>query len=131
VSADGLDVLVTCKQIFSSYNICFGGGGSRMTYSKSKSCYDRRSVGQAFLVSSPHLWPKTRFLLLSHSCGFVDVRRPLRREDGSIIYNYCGTSPAQSFSCPSHYRILLSEIRESPNLEVQVPAFISPRNMVE
>jgi hypothetical protein len=32
----------------------------------------------------PHLGPKTRFLLLSDSCGFVDVGRPLRREDGSV-----------------------------------------------
>jgi hypothetical protein len=28
---------------------------------KSKLCYDRRSVGQSFLVSSPHLGPKIRF----------------------------------------------------------------------
>jgi hypothetical protein len=29
------------------------------------------------LVVKPHLGPKTRFLLLSGSCGFVDVGRPL------------------------------------------------------
>jgi hypothetical protein len=33
-------------------------------------------------VSSTHLGPKTRFLLLSDSCGFVDVGRSLWREDG-------------------------------------------------
>jgi hypothetical protein len=33
----------------------------------------RRSVGQSVLVSSTHLGPKTRFLLLSDSCGFVGV----------------------------------------------------------
>jgi hypothetical protein len=27
----------------------------------------------------PYLWSKTRFLLLSDSCGFVDVERPLWR----------------------------------------------------
>jgi hypothetical protein len=32
------------------------------------------------------LGPQTRFLLLSDSCGFVDVRCPLWREDGSVIY---------------------------------------------
>jgi hypothetical protein len=69
--------------------------------SKSKSCYDRRSVGQCVLVSSPQLGSKTRFLLLSHSCGFVDVERPLWRQDGSVVYNWCWSSPAQSFSCPS------------------------------
>jgi hypothetical protein len=37
--------------------------------SKSKLCYDRRSVAQSVLPSSPHLGPKTKFLLLSDSCG--------------------------------------------------------------
>jgi hypothetical protein len=45
--------------------------------SKSKLCYDRRSVTQSVSVSNPHLGPKTRFILLSDSCGFVDVGRPL------------------------------------------------------
>jgi hypothetical protein len=68
---------------------------------KSKLCYDRRSVGQCVLISSPHLRPKTRFLLLSDSCGFVDVGRPLWREDGSVVYNCRWPSSAQSFSGPS------------------------------
>jgi hypothetical protein len=33
-------------------------------------------------------------------------------------------------SCGTHDHILLSQIRESPNLEDQVPVFISPRNRV-
>jgi hypothetical protein len=32
-----------------------------------------------------HLGSKTRFLLLSDSCGFVDVGRPIWREDGSVV----------------------------------------------
>jgi hypothetical protein len=64
--------------------------------SKSKLCYDRRSVGQSVLVSSIHLGPKTRFLLLSDSCGFVDVGRFPWREDASVVYNCCWPSPAQS-----------------------------------
>jgi hypothetical protein len=47
-------------------------------------------------VSSSHPGAKTRFLLLSDSCGFVDVGRLLRREDGSVVYNCCWPSPAQS-----------------------------------
>jgi hypothetical protein len=35
------------------------------------------------------------------SYGFVDVRRPLWREDGSVVYNCCWSSPPQSFSCTS------------------------------
>jgi hypothetical protein len=42
-----------------------------------------------------------RFLLLSDSCGFVDVGRYLWREDGSVVYNCSWPSPAQSFSGPS------------------------------
>jgi hypothetical protein len=38
----------------------------------------------------PHLGPKTRFLLLSDSCGFVDVGRPLWRDNGSVVYNCSG-----------------------------------------
>jgi hypothetical protein len=51
--------------------------------------YDRPSVGQSVLVSSPHLGLMTRFLLLSDSCGFVDMGRPLWREGGSVVYNCC------------------------------------------
>jgi hypothetical protein len=43
----------------------------------------------------------TRSLLLFDSCGFVDVGRSLWREAGSVIYNSCLPSPAQSFSGPS------------------------------
>jgi hypothetical protein len=48
--------------------------------------YDRRSVGQSVLLSSPHLGLMTRFLLLSDHCGFW-YGRPLWREDGSVLYN--------------------------------------------
>jgi hypothetical protein len=46
---------------------------------KSELCYDRRSVGQSVLVSSPHLWPKTRFLLVRQLrvfwCGAPSLTR--------------------------------------------------------
>jgi hypothetical protein len=76
---------------------------------KSKLLYDQRSVSQSVLVSSPHLGPKTRFLLLSNSCRFLDVRSKFHS---------------------THDHILLSQIQDSPNLEGLVPVFISPRNMV-
>jgi hypothetical protein len=69
--------------------------------SNSKLCYDRLSIGQSILASSPHLGLKTRFLLLSDSCGFVNVRRPLRQEDRCAVYNCCWSSSAQSFSSPN------------------------------
>jgi hypothetical protein len=78
------------------------GGSLPLIYSsKSKLCYDRRSVCQSVLVSSIHLVLKTGFLLLSDSCGFVDVGRYLWREDGSVVYNCCWFSPVQSFLGPS------------------------------
>jgi hypothetical protein len=39
-----------------------------------KFCYDRRPTRPVCLGVKPHLGSKTRFLLLSDSCGFVDVR---------------------------------------------------------
>jgi hypothetical protein len=53
--------------------------------SKKKLCYDRRPVGQSVLVSSTHLGPKARFLILSDNCGFVVVGRSLWREHWSVV----------------------------------------------
>jgi hypothetical protein len=64
-------------------------------------CYSRRSAGQSLLEWSTHLGLTTRSLLLSDSCGFVALGRPLSREDGSLVYICCWPSPAQSFSGPS------------------------------
>jgi hypothetical protein len=61
-----------------------------------------------YLGDKPHLGPKTRFLLLSDSCGFEDMGRALCNRD----------------------HVLLTQIRDFPILEGQVPIFISPRNMV-
>jgi hypothetical protein len=88
------------------------------------------------LEYSTHLGLTTRFLLLSDTCGFVDVGRSLWRENGSAVYNCCWSSPVQSFLGPSPAgrtsdHILLSHIRDSPNLEGQVPIFISPRKRVD
>jgi hypothetical protein len=95
--------------------------------------YDLRSVGQSFLVSSTHLGPKTRFLLLSDSCWFVDVRRPLWREVGSVIYSCCWFSPAQSFPDPGSAGLM--NIFYSLRFETAQPVglgtlIISPRNLV-
>jgi hypothetical protein len=54
-----------------------------------------------YLGIKHHLGITNRFLLLSDSCGFVDVERSLRREDGSVVYNCCWSMPAQSYSGPS------------------------------
>jgi hypothetical protein len=54
-----------------------------------------------------------------------------KRTGLTFTSNCCWPSPVQSFSDPSDH-ILLSEFRDSPNLENQVPVYIyiSPRNRV-
>jgi hypothetical protein len=38
--------------------------------------------------------------VLPENCGLVDMGRSLWRQDGSVVYNCCWLSPAQSFSGP-------------------------------
>jgi hypothetical protein len=95
--------------------------------------YDRRSVGQSVLVSSPHLRLMTRFSLLSDNCVSVDMGRPLWREDGlsfTIAAVFDSAVILGSESRGAHDHILLSQIWGSTNLEDQVPVFISPRKRV-
>jgi hypothetical protein len=104
------------------------------TQVKFKFMLDRRSVGQCVLVSSTHLGPKTRFLLLSDSCGFVDVGvHSLTSGRVCRLQFLPGLASAVilgSESRGTHDHILLSEIRDSPKLVGQVTVFISPRNWV-
>jgi hypothetical protein len=68
------------------------------------------------------------------SYWFVDVGRPLWREIGSVVFNFSTASPAQPFTglSPTGLGNILYCLyfRDSPNLEGQVPVFISPRNRV-
>jgi hypothetical protein len=70
--------------------------------SKSKLYYNRWSAGQPVLEQSTHLGLTTRSWLLSDSCGFVGLGRPLWRADGSAVCNCYWPSPAQSFLGLSH-----------------------------
>jgi hypothetical protein len=85
-----------------------------------------------YLDVKPHLGPKIRFLLLSYTCVLVEVGGPLWREDGSVFCNCCCSSPTQLFwgLSPAWFHILLSQIRDSANLEGQVSVYISPGNRV-
>jgi hypothetical protein len=74
---------------------------SNQVKSKSNLYYDRRSIGQSLSGSSSHLGLTIRFLLLSDSCGFVDMVHSLWREDGPTLYNCCWPLPEQSFKGPS------------------------------
>jgi hypothetical protein len=60
------------------------------------------------------------------NCEFLDVGHPLWREDGSVIYLYnCFGSESRKTQT-----IFFCLIWDTPNLEGQVPVFISPRNRV-
>jgi hypothetical protein len=101
--------------------------------SKSKLCYDRRSVGQSVLVSSTHLGPTTRFLLVRQLrvcwCGAPSLTRErVCRLQLLLVLASAVILGSESRRTRDH--ILLSQIRHSPNLEGQVPVFISPRNRV-
>jgi hypothetical protein len=85
--------------------------------------------------SQAPIWsPRTDFLLLSDSCGFVDVGCPLWWGDGvyrlQLLLVLASAVILVSESRGTHDRNLLSQIRDSPNLVGQVPVFISPRNRV-
>jgi hypothetical protein len=92
--------------------------------SKSKLCYDRRSVGQSVLVSSTHLALTTKFLLLSDRCGFFKWGALSDERTGlpfTIAADPRQRSHSRSESLGTRDHILLSQIRDSPNLEGQVP----------
>jgi hypothetical protein len=77
-----------------SLSICFG---------------DRTHLGPATNISS--------FKKISLDIyGLVDVGHSLYREVGSVVYNYCWASPAQSFSGLMITFYCLN-LRDSPNLE--------------
>jgi hypothetical protein len=82
----------------------------------------------------PHLGPKTRFLLLSDSRGFVDVGAP-SLTTGRVCRLPLLLALARAVilgfkSRGAHDHILLSQIQDSLNLEGQLSVFISPRNRV-
>jgi hypothetical protein len=107
---------------------------------KLKLIYERQSVGQSVLVSGAHLGPVTNFSLSSkfpsdrqlHFCYFVAPSLTKGRVC-NILYNCFWALPEQSLlgRSPTELRaIFYCLIWDSPNLEGQVPVFISPRNWV-
>jgi hypothetical protein len=104
---------------------------SRLTRIRSWSRSYFTTDGQSVLLCVEpiwDLWPDTILpagRLLSESCGLVSVGRPVWREDGCAI---CSALTQWSESCRTHNHTLYCLIWDSPNLEGQVPVFISPRN---
>jgi hypothetical protein len=105
---------------------------------KMKLIYDRQSVGQSVLVSGAHLGPVTNFSFSlkfpSAICVCYFVAPSLTRGRAcNLLYNCFWVLPEQSLlgrSSTELTAIFYCLIRDSPNLEDQVPVFISPRNRV-
>jgi hypothetical protein len=113
--------------------VCIFVNHSALSKSNSKLYNDRRSVSQSVLVSGTRQGPATNFShslfdFFFYSFGFVDVGRPLWREVGSVLFSFCGASPAQPFSDLSPTRLIsivyCVYFWDSPNLEGQVHVFI-------
>jgi hypothetical protein len=66
----------------------------------------------------------TKYILLPYRCLFLDVGRPLWREDDCVVHNCCWASTAQSFSGrvqqDTWQYFTFSNLWDSPNLEGQV-----------
>jgi hypothetical protein len=91
-------------------------------------------VGQSVLVSATALGSMTRFVLLSDSvrvscCGVPSLTRGLVRSL-QLLLGLPSTVIFGPESRGTNVRILLSKIQDSPNIEGQIPVFISPRNRV-
>jgi hypothetical protein len=106
---------------------------------KLKLIYDRQSVGQSVMVSGAHLGPLTNFSFAMRfsvdSCGFVVFVAPslTRGRVCNSLLNCFWALPEQSLLSRSPVEltaIFYCLVWDSPNLEGQVPVFISPRNRV-
>jgi hypothetical protein len=90
---------------------------------KSKLCYDRRSIGKPVVMWSP-TWGLTPDFFYCQKISSLLIWGALSDDRTGLSFtNTVGTRE-------SHYYILLSQVRDSPNLEGQVSEFISSRNRV-
>jgi hypothetical protein len=96
---------------------------------KLKLIYDRHSVGQSVLVPRFHLGPMTRFLLSLWRLRVSWYRAPSLTRGwvcNLLVQLLVGLPRSPSELTDIFYCL----IWDSPNLEGQVPVFISPRNRV-
>jgi hypothetical protein len=86
-------------------------------------------------VSGTNLEAIAKFLLPTDICRFVDVdcSHSVERRFACSLQLLLGLASSVFLgfeSCKTHDQILLSKIRDSPNLKGKVPVFIYPRNRV-
>jgi hypothetical protein len=96
-------------------------------------CYDRRSVGQPILVSSPIWGPRPEFCyrqLRVCWCGALSLTREWVCHL-QLLLVLASTFILASESGGTHDHILLSQIRDFLSLKGQVPVFMSPSDRVD
>jgi hypothetical protein len=124
-------VSVSLKHTNSLLTACFG----LSALSESELLYDWRFNANQFVLATSPLKPTTRiFIFQLNTCGHSPyVTSSLTRGWVCRLQLLLGLASAvilRSESRGTHNHILLSQIRDTPNLEGQVPVFISPRNRV-
>jgi hypothetical protein len=101
--------------------------------SKSKLFYDWRFSANQFVLAPSSLRLTTSNFFQLNPCGHSPHVTSLMRGRVCRLQLLLALTSAVILgfdSCGTHDHILLSQIRDSPNLEGQAPVFISPRNRV-
>jgi hypothetical protein len=109
------------------------GNIPQMNYKlKSKLLYDWRFTAHQFVLAPSPFRPSTALFFQLNTCGHSPyVISSITRKWVCRLEMLLALASAvilRSESRGTHDHILLSQIRDSPNLEGQVPVFISPRN---
>jgi hypothetical protein len=98
--------------------------------SESELYYDRRSVGQSVLVSSPirGLWPDFYYCqTIADLLKWRYLSNERTSLSSTIAAVFASAAVLRFESHGAHDHILLSQIWDSPNLEDQVPVYCIPQ----
>jgi hypothetical protein len=112
-----------------------GRSNRLISESESELLHEWRFTAHQFVLATSPLWLTTSNCIFQlNNCSYSPyVTSSLRR--GFVCRSQLLLFPKsavilRSESRGTHDHVLLSQIRDSPNLEGQVPVFISPRNRV-
>jgi hypothetical protein len=110
-------------------------GRTNRLESESESLYDWQFTANQFVLAiSPLRLTTSNFIFQLNTCGYSPyITSSLKRGwvcRWQLLLVLASAVILRSEPRRTHDHILLSQIRESPNLDGQAPVFISPRNRV-